>query len=188
MAERYITQYPLTGTVRGYEKKFKGEWLQKDYADLTEKFGEEQHTIRRALDCLEELGVIKKHLCTVLIENKKTDDKNAKKCNNVLFIELCPDVLKQITFSLPDGNESEPQNNVSKYDEKEEEDSDEDEAEAEEKSEDDSDEEKDEEESASEVAEKTETEDEKKKMLSEAKSATAWVYEIIKKICKEEEK
>ena len=32
------------------------------------------------------------------------------------------------------------------------------------------------------------TEDEKKKMLSEAKSATAWVYEIIKKICKEEEK
>ena len=110
-----------TGTVRGYEKKFKGEWLQKDYADLTEKFGEEQHTIRRALECLEELGVIKKHLCTVLIENKKTDDKNAKKCNNVLFIELCPDVLKQITFSLPDGNESEPQNNVSKYDEKEEE-------------------------------------------------------------------
>lgn len=108
-----------TGTVRGYEKKFKGEWLQKDYTDLTKKFGEEQHTIRRALDCLEELGVIKKHLCTVLIENKKMDDKNAKKCNNVLFIELRPDVLKMITFSLPDSDNSEPENNVSKSEEKE---------------------------------------------------------------------
>lgn len=79
-----------TGRTLGYRKKFRDDLLQKSYEQLGDKFGEEKQTIKRALDCLEKVGVIKRVFRTITVNNTKL--------NNIMYIELLPDCLHKITF------------------------------------------------------------------------------------------
>lgn len=72
-------------------KRFKADLLQLSYKQLRVKFGLTKDQSRRAIERLEELGVIKRHLRTVITES---DDK----LGNVMFIELFSDRLLEITF------------------------------------------------------------------------------------------
>lgn len=77
-------------------KRFKADLLQLSYKQLWVKFGLTKDQSRRAIERLEELGVIKRHLRTVITEG---DDK----LGNVMFIELFTDRLLEVTF--PEGLE-----------------------------------------------------------------------------------
>ena len=90
-----------TGLTTAYRKKFKGDCLQKSYSQLGEKFGEEKQTVKRALDCLEELGVIKKEFRTITVGGGAEKSNDGKKMNNVLYIHLIPGGLQKITYSVP---------------------------------------------------------------------------------------
>lgn len=91
-----------TGKTIGYRKKFKSDCLQKSYDQLGSKFGEEKHTVKRALDCLEDLGVIKREFRTIKVGEEE------KKINNVLYIHLIPDGIRRITFGDGSVDNSDP--------------------------------------------------------------------------------
>ena len=80
-----------SGRTIGYRKKFKGDCLQKSYEQLGMKFGEEKQTVKRALDCLEDLGIIQREFRTITVG----DDM---KYNNVMFIHLIPEGLRRVTY------------------------------------------------------------------------------------------
>ena len=84
-----------SGRTTGYRKKFKGDRLQKSYEQLGRKFGEGKATVKRALDCLEDLGIIEREFRTI------TFGEEQKKMNNVMFITLLPDGLNKVTFDRP---------------------------------------------------------------------------------------
>ncbi len=77
-------------------KRFKADLLQLSYKQLWVKFRLTKDQSRRGIKRLEELGLIKRHLRTVITES---DDK----LGNVMFIELFSDRLLEITF--PEGLE-----------------------------------------------------------------------------------
>lgn len=77
------------------KKKFRDDLLFKSYKQLCDEFGESKRVIRDVLRRLEEIGVIKCHYRTVSYENGLT-------LNNVMYIELIPEVLRQLTY--PDEN------------------------------------------------------------------------------------
>lgn len=79
-----------TGQTVGYAKKFKADMLQRSYAQLAEQFGISKREATNAVAELEKIGVIKRHLRTI--------DVNGMKMSNVLFIELIPEVLYNVTF------------------------------------------------------------------------------------------
>lgn len=87
---------PVSGETK-LEKKFEYDMLYKTYAQLQEEYGESAQTLRRAINRLEEIGVIKKHLRTI--------KKNGMKFNNILFIELVPSVLLELTYPHTDKSE-----------------------------------------------------------------------------------
>lgn len=84
-----------TGAVVGYKKKFKSDLLQRSYQQLSNMFGISKREATNAIIKLEHLGVIKRVFRTVTV-NDVTN-------SNVLFIELIPEKLIDITF----GNEHE---------------------------------------------------------------------------------
>ena len=73
------------------EKRFARDMLQLSYGQLSKKFHLSKAQCRRAMDNLERLGAIKRHLRDI-----ETDVGN--KLNNVMFIELFSDRLLQLTF------------------------------------------------------------------------------------------
>lgn len=74
-----------------YKKKFAADdFVQKSYKQLCSKFNISEKQAREAIKLLESLGVIKRHLRTIQTNNGC--------CSNVMFLELFPDVLKQLTF------------------------------------------------------------------------------------------
>lgn len=73
------------------KKKFRDDLLYKSYEQLCEEFGESKRVIREVLKRLEELGVIKRQFRTVTHENGYT-------VNNVMYLELIPDKLLQLTY------------------------------------------------------------------------------------------
>jgi len=77
-------------------KRFKADLLQLSYKQLWVKFRLTKDQSRRGIKRLEELGLIKRHLRTVITES---DDK----LGNVMFIELFTDRLLEATF--PEGLE-----------------------------------------------------------------------------------
>ena len=87
-----------TGALIRYEKRFKSDLLQKSYAQLAEMFGYSKREVTEAVIRLEKIGVIKRHF-----RNIKTEMSVA---NNVLFLELIPDVLEKLTLQIP--NEDPP--------------------------------------------------------------------------------
>lgn len=79
-----------TGLTIGYQKKFKGDMLQKSYAKLGNKFGESKYTVKRAMDLLEDMGLIKKHIKDICVGEHIIP--------NALYIELVPERLYEITY------------------------------------------------------------------------------------------
>jgi len=80
-----------TGQFLGYAKKFKDkDLLQRSYAQFADLFGESKRSITDAIVRLEKIGVIKRVF--------KTIEVGGMRYNNVLFIDLYPDRLYQITY------------------------------------------------------------------------------------------
>lgn len=79
-----------TGHIIGYRKKFKADILQRSYDQFAELFGESKRSVTDAVIRLEALGVIKRVLRTI--------DVVGTKYNNVLFIELFPERLYELTY------------------------------------------------------------------------------------------
>lgn len=74
----------------GYEKKFDGDKLQYSYSQFMGKFGLTRKQVFRALNNLRGMG---------LIETEKRTIKTKKaKLGNVLFIDIIPNKIKEITF------------------------------------------------------------------------------------------
>lgn len=79
-----------TGQLIGYRKRFKDDLLQRSYDSFAEQFGENKRAVRDAIARLEALGVIRRDLRTVVTAS-------GVRCNNVLYIELIPDKLYELT-------------------------------------------------------------------------------------------
>ena len=79
-----------SGQMRGYTKRFKDDLLQRNYQQLTDKFGISKRQATAAVNALEELGVIKK-----VFRNIR---KGGMYLNNVMYIELVPERLFQLTY------------------------------------------------------------------------------------------
>lgn len=79
-----------TGHITGYRKKFKADILQRSYDHFSELFGESKRSVTDAVIRLEALGVIKRVLRTI--------DVAGMKYNNVLFIDLFPERLYELTY------------------------------------------------------------------------------------------
>lgn len=74
-----------------YRKKFRAEdYLQRNYDQITEKFGITKKQARDALITLENLGVVTRHFRTITISGMRH--------SNVMYLELHPDVLKHLTY------------------------------------------------------------------------------------------
>lgn len=79
-----------TGGVTGIKKRFRGNYLQRNYQQLADQFGISKKEARSALQKLEAIGVIRRHLSSVASGNGVL--------SNVLYIELVPGVLQQLTY------------------------------------------------------------------------------------------
>lgn len=79
-----------TGQLIGYRKRFKDDLLQRSYDSFAEQFGENKRAVRDAIARLEALGVVRRDLRTVVTAS-------GVRCNNVLYIELIPDKLYELT-------------------------------------------------------------------------------------------
>lgn len=80
-----------TGMVTGWKKRFRADYLQKTISVLVEEYDENERTILRALAVLEDLGVIKRHRRTIKY-------KSGIIARNVLYIELIPQKLYELTY------------------------------------------------------------------------------------------
>ena len=72
-------------------KRFKADLLQLSYGKIGKKFKLTKDQSRRAMDRLEDMGIIKRHFRTVITESED-------KLGNVMFIELFADRLLEITY------------------------------------------------------------------------------------------
>lgn len=81
----------VTGQIVGYNKKFRADLLQRNYEQLAEQFGETKRNVRDAITRLESFGIIRRQFRTI-------ETATGVRCNNVLFIELVPERLFDITY------------------------------------------------------------------------------------------
>ena len=79
-----------SGYVIGLRKRFRGDLLQKTYEEYAALYGESKRTIKAALDRLEELGLIRKVFREIKL-------KNGTKIPNVMYIEIFPDRIEEIS-------------------------------------------------------------------------------------------
>ena len=79
-----------TGQVIAYKKKFSGDKLQRSYQQIADMFGISKKEATNAVVFLEKMGVIQREFRTISI--------NGIVANNVLYIDLIPDKLKEITY------------------------------------------------------------------------------------------
>lgn len=89
-----IVRNEATGEVEGLKKRFKGDMLQRTYQSFSEQFGISKRDAMNAIVALEKLGVVKRHFRSIKVETLLV--------NNVLFIELVPEVLFKLTFDVVD--------------------------------------------------------------------------------------
>ena len=82
-----------TGLVTGYRKKFRADLLQRSYSAISEKFGISKRQATEIIIFLEKLGVLRRVFRTL-----KTQDLTV---GNVLFIELVPSRIREISFPKP---------------------------------------------------------------------------------------
>lgn len=82
-----------TGLVVGYRRKFRADLLQRSYTAIAEKFGVSKRQATEIIIFLEKLGVLRRVFRTL-----KTQDLTV---GNVLFIELVPSRIREISFPKP---------------------------------------------------------------------------------------
>lgn len=80
-----------TGQILGWKKKFSEDILRQSYQYYADLFGESKKTVKAAMDKLEKLQVIRREFRTVSYGDGLV-------CNNVMYVELNPDILYQLTF------------------------------------------------------------------------------------------
>ena len=80
-----------TGHILGWKKKFSDDLLRQSYQYYADLFGESKKTVKTAMDKLEKLQVIRREFRTVSYGDGLV-------CNNVMYVELKPDMLYQLTF------------------------------------------------------------------------------------------
>lgn len=80
-----------TGHVLGWRKKFSEDILRQSYQYYADLFGESKKTVKTAMDKLEKLQVIKREFRTVSYGDGLVS-------NNVMYVELKPDMLYRLTF------------------------------------------------------------------------------------------
>ena len=86
-----------TGAVIGYRKKFSSDMLQRNYAQIAELFGCSEGQAKDAVIFLEQMGVIRREFRTIEIGGVNH--------NNMLFIDLCVDRLRELTYPPTKSNE-----------------------------------------------------------------------------------
>ena len=86
----------ITGQVVGRRKKFRDDLLQRSYGQISELFGLTKKQVVTAVNALEQMGVIKRNFRNMRI--------NGQFVSNVLYLELIPQRLLEITY-LGDGME-----------------------------------------------------------------------------------
>lgn len=87
-----IIRDEVTGRVIGYKKKFKADMLQKNRSGFADTFGLTKNQVFTAIDHLKDLGVIKNHLRDEVIYGQRM--------NNVPYIELNYDILRELTYPM----------------------------------------------------------------------------------------
>lgn len=80
----------VSGMVVGYQKKFKGDLLQKSYQSYADQFGFSKREVQAAITFLEELGVITKVFRTIF--------SGGATMSNVLFLDLNVGRLEELTY------------------------------------------------------------------------------------------
>ena len=80
-----------TGHILGWKKKFSEDILRQSYQYYADLFGESKKTVKTAMDKLEKLQVIRREFRTVSYGDGLV-------CNNVMYVELKPDILYRLTF------------------------------------------------------------------------------------------
>lgn len=86
-----ILRDEATGEFIGIKKRFKADLLQRSYRQFSEQFGYSKRQVTEAIKALEALGVIRREFRTV--------STNMQKLSNVLYIELFPDKLMEVSHS-----------------------------------------------------------------------------------------
>ena len=86
-----------TGQFMGFKKKFSGDILQRSYQQIADQFGESKRSVTDAIIRLENLGVLTREFRTITV--------GGSVFNNVLYLQLHPDKLYEITY--PSANEAE---------------------------------------------------------------------------------
>jgi hypothetical protein len=95
---------PGTGHILGWKKKFSEDILRQSYQYYADLFGESKKTVKTAMDKLEHLEVIQREFRTVNYGDGLVS-------NNVMYVELKPDILYNLTF--PEENPAPNQKNGS---------------------------------------------------------------------------
>jgi len=85
-----------SGAIIGYKKKFAEDLLRKSYSDLQAQFGLSDRQLRDCFSRLETRGVIRRVF--------RTKNSSNGRQGNVMYIELFPSVVKELTH----GNSSKP--------------------------------------------------------------------------------
>lgn len=80
-----------TGHILGWRKKFSEDILRQSYQYYADLFGESKKTVKTAMDKLEKLQVIRREFRTVSFGDGLVS-------NNVMYVELKPDMLYRLTF------------------------------------------------------------------------------------------
>ena len=84
-----ITRDENTGKLK-YFKKYREDLLQKSYADLENCLGFSKRQLEEAFKTLEKHGLARRVLRTIVIDGVKVPNR--------LFIEINPDIIKEITY------------------------------------------------------------------------------------------
>lgn len=92
-----ILRDEATGEFIGIKKRFKADLLQRSYRQFSEQFGYSKRQVTEAIKALETLGVIRREFRTV--------STNMQKLSNVLYIELFPDKLMELTYPEKAGSD-----------------------------------------------------------------------------------
>lgn len=84
----------FSGGIIGMRKRFRGEYLQRNYQQMADQFGISKKEAKNALLKLESLGVVKRKLDVVM--------KGGFVVSNVMYLILDPVKLKELTFPKAD--------------------------------------------------------------------------------------
>ena len=79
-----------SGQLVGMRKKFRDDYLQRSYEQMADTFGLSKKQVTEAVKALEKMGIVRRILRTVQVKGQAL--------NNVLFIELIPKRLYEVTF------------------------------------------------------------------------------------------